>query len=137
MPYLCSQFYVDNVDYIQKKRGKTLLFSFEYNLLPKLIHTLLCEVTINFIGKCFVVFFHPHFRIKSKASAYMSRHLHIKSKKKMPLLQALVLDVICKCLQIYRHLFQILYAYAGGKKPKHLPIECLQGTIIIIYSVPT
>ena len=40
--------------------------------------TLLCEVTINFIGKCF--FFHPHLRIKSKASAYMSRHLYIKSK---------------------------------------------------------
>ena len=26
------------------------------------------------------VFFHPHLLIKSKASAYMSRHLHIKSK---------------------------------------------------------
>ena len=44
-----------------------------------LLSTLLCEVTINFIGKCFF-FFHPHLRIKSKASAYMSRHLHIKSK---------------------------------------------------------
>jgi hypothetical protein len=42
--------------------------------------TLLCEMTINFIGKCFVFVFHPHLRIKSKASAYMSRHLHIKSK---------------------------------------------------------
>ena len=42
--------------------------------------TLLCEVTTNSICKCFVVFFHPHLRIKSKASAYMSRHLHIESK---------------------------------------------------------
>ena len=45
-----------------------------------MLYTLLCEVTINFIGKCFVFFFHPHLRIKSKACAYMSRHLHIKSK---------------------------------------------------------
>ena len=43
-------------------------------------NTLLCEVTINSIRKCFVFFFHPHLRIKSKAFAYMSRHLHIKSK---------------------------------------------------------
>ena len=43
-------------------------------------HALLCEVTIDSIGKCFVFFFHPHLRIKSKASAYMSRHLHIESK---------------------------------------------------------
>ena len=42
--------------------------------------TLLCEVTMNFIDKCFVCFFHPYLRIKSKASAYMSRHLHIKYK---------------------------------------------------------
>ena len=77
-------------------------------------------------------FFHPHLHIKSKASAYMSRHLHIKSKTsaytigtcfrfymQMPLdIQALVLDFIRKC----------------GWKKKHLPIECLQGTIII-YSV--
>ena len=26
------------------------------------------------------LFFHPHLRIKSKGSTYMSRHLHIKSK---------------------------------------------------------
>ena len=38
------------------------------------MHTLLCEVTINSICKCFVVFFYPHLRIKSKTSAYI-RHL--------------------------------------------------------------
>ena len=32
--------------------------------------TLLCEVTINSIGKCFVFFFHPHLHIKSKTSSY-------------------------------------------------------------------
>ena len=36
--------------------------------------TLLCEVTINSICKCFVLFFYPHLRIKSKTSAYI-RHL--------------------------------------------------------------
>ena len=36
--------------------------------------TLLCEVTINSICKCFVVFLYPHLRIKSKTSAYI-RHL--------------------------------------------------------------
>ena len=33
--------------------------------------TLLCEVTIDSICKCFVVFFHPHLLIKSKTSAYI------------------------------------------------------------------
>ena len=36
--------------------------------------TLLCEVTINSICKCFVVFLYPHLHIKSKTSAYI-RHL--------------------------------------------------------------
>jgi hypothetical protein len=36
--------------------------------------TLLCEVTIHSICKCFVCFFYPHLRIKSKTSAYI-RHL--------------------------------------------------------------
>jgi hypothetical protein len=36
--------------------------------------TLLCEVTINSICKCFVCFFYPHLRTKSKTSAYR-RHL--------------------------------------------------------------
>ena len=95
-----------------------------------LICTLLCEVTIDSIGQCFVVFFHPHLNIKSKASAYRSRHLHIESKKsaytigtcfrfymQMRLdIQALVLDFIRKCgwkkknkafaYRIYSHLTQ-------------------------------
>ena len=36
--------------------------------------------------------------------------------------------------QMVKLQIQILYANAGTKKTKHLPIECLQGTIII-YSV--
>ena len=37
----------------------------------------LCEVNMNFIGKCFGFFFHLHLRIKSKASAYMQMRLDI------------------------------------------------------------
>ena len=44
------------------------------------VTTLLCEVTINSICKCFVVVFHPHMHIKSKTNAYNYRHMHIKSK---------------------------------------------------------
>ena len=42
MPYPCSHFtLISNLvtDYIQKRRGEPCLFSFEYNLLPKLITT--------------------------------------------------------------------------------------------------
>ena len=53
------------------------MFFVEFSLTRQI--ALLCEVTIDFIGK-FFLFFHPHLRIKSNASAYMSRHLHIKSK---------------------------------------------------------
>ena len=46
-------------------------------------NTLLCEVTVDSICKCFV-FFHPHLRIKSKASAWYQclyiKHFRIKSK---------------------------------------------------------
>ena len=37
---------------------------FDFTKLQFLNDTLLCEVTINSIGKCFGFFFHPHLRIK-------------------------------------------------------------------------
>ena len=43
----------------------------DFDNITAKIHTLLCEVTINSIGKCFGFFFHPHLRIKSKTSAYI------------------------------------------------------------------
>ena len=50
----------------------TLGIVFEKNV--SLVFSLLCEVTINSICKCFVVFLYPHLRIKSKTCAYI-RHL--------------------------------------------------------------
>ena len=54
------------------------------------------------------VFFHPHLRIKSKASAYMYRHL-------LHLLYANALD-ICTCFRFYTQM-------RVEKNPKHLHIE--------------
>ena len=47
-------------------------------MISEAVITLLCEVTINSICKCFWGFFHPHLRIKSKTSAYMQMLYMVK-----------------------------------------------------------
>ena len=56
---------------------------FQYTIIPLLCNAL-CHTAVwsdyKFYRQMLWFFFHPLLRIKSKASAYMPRHLHIKSK---------------------------------------------------------
>ena len=107
---------------------------------------LLCEVTINSLCKCFVLFFYPHLHIKSKTCAYIR---HLLQNLEWNLVDGKALDyrfytqmrVECICFRMQSEIQQMVELQtidfirkADTKKTKHLPIECLQGTIII-YSV--